>query len=415
MSNTLAIAAVTATLRDLLNRVAQPTGIDPNPDPDIADTTCTTKPPSQARGGEGQNQLNLFLYRTAASPTHRNQELPGRGRPLETALPPLALDLFYLVTAYGKNNDDLLAHRVLGRAMSLLHDRALLMPGEIDAALKNSDLGKQIERVRVSPQPLSTEELSRLWAIFQTPYRISASYQVSVVLIDSNRRTQAPLPVLTRGLVVNPSLVPTVPTLTELRLPLADQPAARLPFAGPPPALGDTVTFAGHDLTGTGVVARFAHPLLAAAIPRTATAATESSFQVALPDDQVNWPAGIYTVTATVQRATGDRQTNAVALTLAPRITAVTKALVAGVTTLTVKASPQVWPAQRASVVVGSSEFLAAAHPAKTETLTFPLPGLAPGSYRLRLRVDGVDSFLLRYDLSPVGFDPDPLLQVTIP
>ena len=46
---------------------------------------------------------------------------------------------------------------------------------------------EQIERVRITPQPLSVDELSKLWTAFQTHFRISAAYQVSVVLIESTR------------------------------------------------------------------------------------------------------------------------------------------------------------------------------------------------------------------------------------
>jgi hypothetical protein len=42
--------------------------------------------------------------------------------------------------------------------------------------------------VRVTLQPLSLEEMSRLWSTFQTQYRLSVAYEVSVVLIDSARR-----------------------------------------------------------------------------------------------------------------------------------------------------------------------------------------------------------------------------------
>ena len=44
--------------------------------------------------------------------------------------------------------------------------------------LRDSDLQDQVERVRITAQPLSLEEMSKLWMTFQTQYRISAAYEV---------------------------------------------------------------------------------------------------------------------------------------------------------------------------------------------------------------------------------------------
>src|SRR5207245_2354500 len=97
----------------------------------------------------------------------------------------LALSLNYVITAYGEDDEDTRSHRILGRAMHVLNDFPLLGPTEI----------AQAERVRITPLALSTEEISKLWMIFQTQYRISAAYQVSVVLIESSRGVKAAPPV----------------------------------------------------------------------------------------------------------------------------------------------------------------------------------------------------------------------------
>jgi hypothetical protein len=64
--------------------------------------------------------------------------------------------------------------------MPILHDHTMLGTEEIKDALIDKDLYQQIEKVRIVPQPLSLEEMSKLWTIFQAPYRISAAYEVSV-------------------------------------------------------------------------------------------------------------------------------------------------------------------------------------------------------------------------------------------
>lgn len=55
MSNALAIAAVTATLKSILD-----TGIN-NPSPPQLSAEVTTLPLDKARGNRTGNQLNLFL------------------------------------------------------------------------------------------------------------------------------------------------------------------------------------------------------------------------------------------------------------------------------------------------------------------------------------------------------------------
>jgi hypothetical protein len=269
MSNSYAIAAVTATLRDLLSRANQPLPLDPTSDPDLADATCTTRPPDKARTSEDANQLNLFLYQTAPNAALRNASMPNQAKNGEIANAPLAINLFYLLTAYGRNFDDVLGHRLLGRAMSILHDKTLLQPIDIDKALPGNDLSRQIERLRIIPHQLTPEELSKLWTIFQSPYRLTTAYQVSVVLIDSSKRTKSALPVLQRGPDGTgndavPSAIPPYPTLTDLGLPTDLQPSARAPYTPPPPPPpipGDTIRLVGHDLAALSTVARFSHPL----------------------------------------------------------------------------------------------------------------------------------------------------------
>jgi hypothetical protein len=171
MSNALAIAAVTETLRRILD-----TGINSV----ISGTTVTAKPPDKARNGITTNQVNLFLYQTEVNAAWRNMDIPRQVRPGETGRPPLALNLYYLITAYGESDEDSRAHRLLGLGMGLLHDHTLLGAGEIESALADADLHEQVERVRITFQPLNIEEMSKLWTTFQTQYRISAAYQVAL-------------------------------------------------------------------------------------------------------------------------------------------------------------------------------------------------------------------------------------------
>jgi hypothetical protein len=184
MSNALAIAALTATLRHLLDR-----GLNA----DLPGTLVTTRPPDKARLAGTGNQVNLFLYQVLPNAAWRNLD-PRQLETGEAGQPPLALNLYYLLSAYGQNEDDPdpFSHRLLGQAMCVFHDHPVLEPAELREALEGSDLHQQAERVRITLQPLALEETTKLWTTFQTPYRLSVAYEVSVVLIDGTRSQASP-------------------------------------------------------------------------------------------------------------------------------------------------------------------------------------------------------------------------------
>lgn len=400
MSNSLAIAAVTATLRSLLAR-----GVDI--------LNVTTKPLDKART-DLTEQLNIFLYQTTLNGSLRNMPMPHQVKPGETGQPPLALNLFYLITAYGDGDDDASGHQLLGRAMSVLHDHPLLGTAEIldatDTEVPGSDLHLQAERVRITPQPMPLDEMSKLWTTFQTQFRISAAYQVSVVLIESTRTATTPLPVLARGsqsdkgVESQANLIPPFPTLNSIELP--DNQFSAL--------LGDNVILRGFNLDGTNVVVHLQHlnPLLDVereiTILNTHTA-NEVSFNI--PNEPLNLPAGFYTLAVEVTRPgeTFSRTTNLLVFSLAPEIISLPLPLVVqreifpdtGRVVMSLDCRPEVRPEQRAALLWGDREIPAQPRTVQTGTLDFdffnPTRAEAPDpvEHFARLRVDGVDSMLI--------------------
>src|SRR6266704_5678193 len=105
MSNPRAIAAVTATLRHILDgtmrSLLQHVYSD---DTELQNILITTKPPDKARDDQNNDQLNLFLYQVLPNAAWRNMDIPQHLRSGETGIPPLALNLYYMLTAYGKDN-----------------------------------------------------------------------------------------------------------------------------------------------------------------------------------------------------------------------------------------------------------------------------------------------------------------------
>lgn len=407
MSAPSAIATVTSTLRNLLTQAALE-------DSELLDTTVTTQPPSIARNGNDANQLNLFLFSTSVDTAFSNSPMPGQVKSGETGTPPLALVLRYMITAYGRNDDDISGHRLMGRSMSALHDHPLLGRSEIQNALPDTDLHNQVERVRITPNMLSVDDMSKLWTSFQSEYRLSAAYEVSVVLIESTQPAKTPLPVLKRGeddqgVTAQADLTPPFPAVTEIVLP-NEQTSAML---------GDTLVLNGHHLDGDSISVRFSHPDLANPIDVPALAGgTDAQVSVQIPNDPTDWLIGFYSIEINIIKAgEQDRTTNVLPLPLAPQILGIAppNPVVrdgSGDATLTLTTNPQINPNQRASLLLGEHEVLAEDHPVQTDTLVFIVEDAPVGSFHIRLRVDGIDSLLVDRSVTPPTFDS--AMQVTI-
>lgn len=449
MSSPLAIGAVSAVLRNLLDNGLIEAGAVMGAHvkvsavaPDTIDLKSVEDPP----------RLNLFLHQVTPNLGWRNSALPSRGAISGVRLTnaPLAIDLHYILTAYGRA--DFEAEILLGYAMHLLHERPVfdrasvrraLDPSPLDLsmlppafqALTASDLADQVELIKITPAAMGGDEMSKLWAAIQSNYRPSAAYQVSVVLIEGTQPGRTPLPVLSRGkvdptthrdrgVVVNADMQPPLPTLFTAK-PQLEQSGARL---------GDTVTLSGARLSGSGHRVRLAHRLLAAPIeftpPPPNLAGTE--IVITLPNDlpaQSTFVAGQWALSLrfTPSGEADARETNAIPLVLAPApvitadaplgLPAATAARGGGPpprVTLTLAARPQVRPEQAARLLLDTVEASAHKRTNATDPLVFDFPDSLPaGAHWVRLRIDGTDSVLLdRSGPAPV-FDASQ--QITVP
>lgn len=204
MSNALAIAAVTAVLKSLLEErlVALYSDLGGNAKVTVlAPDLILSNPPSSA---SPIDTLNLFLYQVTPNSGWRNLGLPIRDPGGErVSNPPLGLNLHYLLSAYSQ--ESFRAEMLLGYGVQLLHEISILTRSAIDNALDNlnppipllltTGLAEQVEQIKICPQSLSSEDISKLWSAFQSHYRPTTAYQVSVVLIESQHSTQSALPV----------------------------------------------------------------------------------------------------------------------------------------------------------------------------------------------------------------------------
>ncbi|WP_405682546.1 DUF4255 domain-containing protein [Streptomyces sp. NBC_00057] len=398
MSDALALAAVTETLRAVLQEAIQRA---------VPGAVVTVRHPGGAAAADEEGTaptLNVFLYRTTVDAARRNTDPPGT-HPGETRYPALPLVLHYLFTGYAPPAEDsTVPERLLGAAMSALHDRPELRADALRAAADFSDLHLQQEPVRVTPAVMTAEEMYCLWAALGHGYRLSVPYEARVVLIDSSVPGRAPLPVLRRG---EAGLGPEATATTAEPWPVLH--AVLPPVAVP----GADIVLSGSGLRAGAPSVRLTHPLLGRPVVLPARANGDATVRATLGEDH---GAGRWSVVVVLTAVDGsERTTGPRALHVAPRITSALPLTAArkgnGAVLLSVDCVPAVHPGQQAELVVGDLPVPAEPFARATRTLRFRLAAGTPGRYPLRLRVDGVDSPLA--DVGAERFDAGAAVVIT--
>jgi hypothetical protein len=385
----------------------------------------TSKPPDVVLSGvQEEPGLNIYLYHLTPNQGWRNAGLPSRnGNGDRVANPPLAIDLHYLLMAYGR--EEYQAEILMGYAMQLLHETPLLTRQAIRTslsaipsqqvsgsilpsafqALAASDLANQIELVKICPETLSIEELSKLWSAFQANhFRLTAGYQASVVLIESRKSTRATLPVLKSNLYVLPLANPTIDEIVSTAAPPAD---SRITSAS-------TILIKGSGLRGPVTSVRIG-------------AVTATPIDADLTDTQISvglntlagLRAGVQATQVLHDLLLGDPppgnlhhgfESNVVPFVLHPTITVPPSAsLAAG--TISIGFAPSVGKAQRVTLFLyrhnATSAAKAYSFPAPLDngipagspltevaSITFRFSAVEPGNYLAYVQVDGADSLL---------------------
>jgi hypothetical protein len=423
MSSPLAIAGVSAVMQSFLSNLY--TGMSAlfggavtvsAKAPDIVQEAFTP--------GSPENQVNLFLHQVTHNQGWRNDSLPwvdadGRTR---IANSPLALDLHYLLTAYG--SEDWQAEALLGFALLMMHENPVLTRKDISTAISNlpsndpnnplstplmsAGLADQIEMLKITPATMGREEMAWLWTALKADYRPTFPFQVSVVLIERQNPAVSPLPVLRRDITAQPNLLSPLPAITGV-FPPNGQAVANL---------GDTVTVQGTNLNGaTGVllinslrqIRQTITPLLSVG---------NTSFQFVPPNLNApsELPAGIYNLAAQVPSGPDTVNTNSLPFAIAPNISAWAPGMIGSGNnvTLTVLCTPFLRPGQDVFLIIGDQQAVADAFTTPTNSPSFTYQVLQPtgGSVPARMRVDGVDSPIIDMTKSPPQFLSSAMVQV---
>jgi hypothetical protein len=397
VSNFLGIATVTATLSQMLQAAVGP---------DVPGATVTTLAPDE--GGLPATGVNVFLYQVAPNASWGNGDLPTRRASGDLIQrPQAALNLYYLLTFYGAQIR-LEPQRVLGSAVRAMHAQPILTRDLIRQTiakptfkfLVDSNLADSVELVKFTPLALSLEELSKLWSVyFQTKYSLSVAYQGTVVLIEGKESPRPVLPVRARNIYVAPFRQPFIEAVRAAAEP-------------------DNVIVSDSTLVITGQRLRGeATHVIAGGLEVTLDAGdvTDTRIRVKLP---VGIRAGVQGVQVVQPRLIGTPpaehrgvESNLAAIVLRPTINRKSDGspdISVALPDVTVDVAPAVGMTQRAVLVLNELNPPAAGaarvytfnaaprhapgDPPETSTIVFPIAGVVPGTYLVRVQVDGADS-----------------------
>jgi hypothetical protein len=183
MANFTVIQAVGQTLSDLLWAYIEGDPIVHNNNIINRQERISLRSPHDLKEqSQNPGHLSLFLYRIVEDGCLKNQPFqPADGN--FQRHPPLALDLFYLVTPNtGDVKND---HLLLGKVMQVFYDNAIIKKEALQGALREN-----VQELRLLLNPISMEDITKLWNAFMMSYRLSVSYEVRVVYLDSARPLQ---------------------------------------------------------------------------------------------------------------------------------------------------------------------------------------------------------------------------------
>jgi Pvc16 N-terminal domain len=167
MSASTAIGDVTRSLAELLR-------LEQNP---LGSFDVSLASPADETIEENRLKINLYLFRIEENPFAKNRDWQPIGSDVLHKAP-LSLNLFYVLTPYATLQED--GHRMLGEAMRILYDNAIIEPPLLSGSLEHT-----AEPLKLDLCTFDLEELTRVWNAFNISYRLSVCYQVRIVFIDS--------------------------------------------------------------------------------------------------------------------------------------------------------------------------------------------------------------------------------------
>lgn len=183
----------------------------------IPTVSITGDPPDVLAQQDGNYALGLYLYHIQEDGYHKNLPEPAGNSP-PVRFREMGLNLFYLLTAHGgtSTSSDPLAsayvreQRLMGLAVKAFHEYPVLDaltrigPDAEDSYILPEHLRTGEDEFRITLHPATLEEINKVWTAATAPMRLSAIYQVDVVLLEAEKPFTRPTPVLAPRIAAAP-------------------------------------------------------------------------------------------------------------------------------------------------------------------------------------------------------------------
>lgn len=393
MSNALAVAATMRVIASLLDsgvHNANLTGL-------LGVALTTVHPPDLVPIGDTveTDHLNLFLYTVTMNSGWRNVATVRNPAGDRVGRPPLAVDLHFLLSAYGASQYH--PELLLGIGMQALHEQPFLDRNGIrtlfgmagspeDQAMATAELDQQIEQIKISPHDLSADELYKLWSAFGSKCRPSAAYVATVVLIDSKAQVQSAKPVM---------LPPNIGVVVFERPVIDDVTPGTFNLSAP---VQLTITGSGFQLPGSLAQFGTTTVLFNSVGPTTALVTVPAAV---VPGMNMLKIVRTYAIGQPPDKLIGD--SSPVGILVQPFITGIMTPIVSGVQRIVVTFVPNCTTDQPASLLldqinlppgVTPNHYAIDALPQDIagSSISFDASQVATGTYLLRIEISGTES-----------------------
>ena len=166
------IASVTMTMTALVEAA-----LSEIPGPLGGTTTVGARSPQEmapAHPTAGAGSVSVWLYRIDQDAVNRPLPPAGVG-----GVPAFfrSVPLHYLVTAQAQEPND--EQTLLGAALKVFEDHPVVAGADLKGSLQG-----EAGEVRITPEPLTIEDLTRVWRALRVPLRPSLAYRVEVSVTE---------------------------------------------------------------------------------------------------------------------------------------------------------------------------------------------------------------------------------------
>jgi hypothetical protein len=153
--------------------------------------------------------LTFYLYHVSEDPHFKNQSPIGRASEATLATTPMALSLYYILTAHvlradaeTEPADSETEQRLMGYALKTFHDYPEIDDRTVIGGVKilAAGLRQARNRIQVILRPLQPEDTIQFWsADHENLAKLSAYYEVRVIMLEPEPPASRPAPVLSLG------------------------------------------------------------------------------------------------------------------------------------------------------------------------------------------------------------------------